>query len=229
MDILIGKQGNQPFKLTDSTISRNHALFHLDPATRRMTIKDTNSTNGTWLLAKDGKFKRINDEVQVGPETLVRLGETYTFRIKQLLAQPEEPPVDISDLKTVYEVYTQNKLILDGKSSNIMMWRMASMSLGGILAMVLAMFVPEDFAGNETIGIVIKILGSLIALGLSWCVVDMMNKNLIKRKDMNEKFFKQKYSCPRCGYHFGAKVYHNIVAEGRCPNNSCKCKYTGKL
>ena len=54
MDIIIGKQGNQPFKLTESSISRQHALFHLDEATGKMSLRDSNSTNGTWILAKDG-------------------------------------------------------------------------------------------------------------------------------------------------------------------------------
>lgn len=30
MDILIGKLGNQPFRLTEPSISREHAFFHLD-------------------------------------------------------------------------------------------------------------------------------------------------------------------------------------------------------
>lgn len=53
MDILIGKQGTQPFPLTESSISRKHALFHHDPQTGVMTLKDNNSTNGTWILCKD--------------------------------------------------------------------------------------------------------------------------------------------------------------------------------
>ena len=42
MDILIGKFGNQPFKLTEPSISREHALFHLDEATGKMTLRDNN-------------------------------------------------------------------------------------------------------------------------------------------------------------------------------------------
>ena len=129
MDIIIGKQGNQPFKLTESSISRQHALFHLDEATGKMTLKDSNSTNGTWILAKDGKFKRLLGEAPVGLNTLVRLGATETFRIKDLLVKISDKPVDISKLRIVYECYNQNKMNLESKTSNIMMWRMASLSL----------------------------------------------------------------------------------------------------
>ena len=108
MDIIIGKQGNQPFKLTESSISRQHALFHLDEATGKMTLKDSNSTNGTWILARDGKFKRLISEAPVGLNTLVRLGASTTFRIKDLLVKAsaksetsEEKPVDISKLRKI--------------------------------------------------------------------------------------------------------------------------------
>ena len=63
MDIIIGKQGNQPFKLTESSISRQHALFHLDETTGKMFLRDSNSTNGTWVLARDGE-KALSDKVE---------------------------------------------------------------------------------------------------------------------------------------------------------------------
>lgn len=233
MDILIGKQGNQPFKLDEASISRQHALFHYDKLTGKMTLRDNNSTNGTWLLGSDGKFKRLVGETMVRPNTLVRLGAKVTFRIQDLLTakstpKQEEKPIDISQLRRVYDIYTQNKLQLEAKSSNIMMWRMASLSFGSIFAIVLSMLIPKDFAGDIVISSVIKIVGSLMAIGLSWFIVDAKSKGLINRKAQNEQFFHKKYCCPKCGYHFGTRLYDNILAEGKCPNNSCKCKFTGK-
>ena len=228
MDIIIGKQGNQPFKLTESSISRQHALFHLDEATGKMTLKDSNSTNGTWIFAKDGKFKRLLGEAPVGLNTLVRLGATETFRIKDLLVKISDKPVDISKLRIVYECYNQNKMNLESKTSNIMMWRMASLSLGGIFAVMISLILPKEVAGNETISAIIKISGSILAIGISWFVVDMKSKGLIQKKDQNERYFKKNYCCPKCGFHFGLKLYENILAEGKCPNTSCRCKFTGK-
>ena len=63
MDIIIGKQGNQPFKLTESSISRQHALFHLDEATGKMSLRDSNSTNGTWMFC-NSKYELIESETQ---------------------------------------------------------------------------------------------------------------------------------------------------------------------
>ena len=235
MDIIIGKYGNQPFKLIESSISRQHALFHLDEATGKMTLKDSNSTNGTWILARDGKFKRLVGEAPVGLNTLVRLGASATFRIKDLLVKTsvkpvanEENPVDISKLKIVHECYNQNKMSLESKTANIMMWRMASLSLGGIFAVMISLILPKEVAGNETISAIIKISGSILAIGISWFVVDMKSKGLILKKDQNERYFKKNYCCPKCGFHFGLKLYENILAEGKCPNSSCRCKFTGK-
>ena len=235
MDIIIGKQGNQPFKLTESSISRQHALFHLDEATGKMTLKDSNSTNGTWILARDGKFKRLVGEAPVGLNTLVRLGASTTFRVKDLLVKSsaklvasEEKSVDISKLRMVYECYNQNKMSLESKTSNIMMWRMASLSLGGIFAVMISLILPKEVAGNETISAIIKISGSILAIGISWFVVDMKSKGLIQKKDQNERYFKKNYCCPKCGFHFGLKLYENILAEGKCPNSNCRCKFTGK-
>lgn len=235
MDILIGKQGNQPFPITEASVSRQHALFHYDKASGKMFLQDNNSTNGIWLLCNDGTFRRLNGKVAVTPNTLVRLGAKVTFRIKELLVSKstqkpvqEQKPVDISHLRRVYDTYTQNKLQLEAKTSNIMMWRMASLSLGSIFAVVLSMLIPKDFAGDVTISNIIKIIGSLIAIGLSWFIVDAKSKGLINRKAQNEQFFHKKYCCPKCGYHLGTKLYDNVLAEGRCPNNSCKCKFVGK-
>lgn len=239
MDILIGKHGNQPFKLTEPSISREHALFHKDEVTGRMTLRDNNSTNGTWIMANDGRFKRLVGEAPVGPNTIVRLGAKHTFMIKELLAGGDghggydaggkkSVAVDISHLRAVYEKYQQDKMSLEAKTSNIMMWRMTSLSLGSIFAILLTMLVPKDFAGDTTVSSIIKIAGSVVAIGLSWLIVDIKNKNLIRRKDENERNFRKKYCCPKCGYHFGTKLYENILAEGKCPNSNCRCKFTGK-
>lgn len=226
MEILIGKQGNQPIQLTESTISRRHAILHFDEQTGRLTLTDNNSTNGTWVMGKDGKFKRLMQPAMVSDETLIRLGAEFTCRIKQLYKKPEPPKVNISNLRDMYDEYMANKMRLDAKASNIMMWRMASMTLGGLFGVVISMIIPKDFIDNQTVGVIVKAAGTVLAILISWLIVNGMNKNLIRQKDENERFFKENYRCPKCGYHFGLKIYNNILAEGKCPNNNCKCRYS---
>lgn len=232
MDILIGKKGNQPFPLTEASISRKHALFHMDEHTGVMTICDNGSTNGTYIKANDGTFKRINGKVKVGFSNIIRLGAVHTFKIKDLLSQtgggdPGKDLVDISKLRSVYEIYNTNRMDLEAQTSNIMMLRLFAMSLSGIIAAVASAVIPEDIM-SPTTKIIIQISSVLVALGVAWIVVGMKNKSLIRRKDQNERYFKKNYCCPKCGYHFGNHIYSNILAEGHCPNKSCKCKFTEK-
>ena len=103
MDILIGKQGNQPFALTENSISRKHAILHVDEVTGKMTLADNGSLNGTYLQLNDGSFKRISGATQVGPETVVRLGAVQTIRIKDVIGNGGDNAVDISKLRNIYE------------------------------------------------------------------------------------------------------------------------------
>ena len=227
MDIIIGKQGNQPFQLTESSISRQHAVLHVDEVTGKMYLSDNNSTNGTYILCNN-KFTRIYKNVPVTLNTVVRVGEKETFYIKDFIKKKEET-VDISKLRVVYDTYNNNKMDIEYKQSNMMMMRMAAITLGGIFGVIISMLIPKEYISDSTIvnGLV-KVVGTLLAIALSWIMVSIKSKNLIKRKDMNDRYFKRKYSCPKCGYHFGMKLYENILAEGKCPNANCKCKFTGK-
>lgn len=228
MDIILGKNGNQPFPLTESSISRHHASFHLDEKSGKMILRDEKSTNGTYIKAKDGTFRRLYGETAVGLNTIVRLGAKHTFTIKELIPPPPLPPeIDISKLRSVYEIYNSNKMNLEAKTSNIMMLRIASMSLSAIVVNILTLFIPQDVM-DQTTKVAIQAIGTVLALVLSWWLVDMKNKDLIRRKDQNERYFRKNYCCPKCGFHFGTRIYDNILAEGRCPNNNCKCKFTGK-
>lgn len=224
MDILIGKHGNQPFQLTDSTISRQHAVLHVEP-NGQLILRDNNSLNGTWIKMNDGSFKRLSGEVLVRPETTIRLGAKFICTIQQILKKPEAPPVNIKHLRGCYDTYMENKMSFEAKSSNIMMLRMASMSLGTVIGLLIATILPKDFLGNEMVGIIAKGVATLISIGIAWLIVDIMNKKLIRQKKENEESFKRNYRCPKCSYHFGPKVYSNLLAEGKCPNNNCRCKF----
>lgn len=228
MDILIGKHGNQPFPLSESSISRQHAILHVDNSTGKITLRDNNSTNGTWIKLKDGSFRRINGQAEVKPENTIRLGASFTCTVKQLIKKPEEPAVKIGHLRFFYDTYIENKTSYEAKSSNIMMLRIVWVSVVGVLGTIIFTAIPKGFFGDEETTIVIKSVASLILLVIGLLVISLINRKLIRQKKDNESKFKKNYCCPKCGYHFGPKVYSNLLAEGKCPNNACKCKYTEK-
>lgn len=48
--LIIGKLGNQPFQICDPDVSRRHATLYFDKATGAISLEDSNSTNGTYIL-----------------------------------------------------------------------------------------------------------------------------------------------------------------------------------
>lgn len=72
----VGRQGagDAPIALADPTTSTRHATIHCDPATGRIVVEDTGSTNGTWVNEvklpcpghcelKDGDYVRFGSYV----------------------------------------------------------------------------------------------------------------------------------------------------------------------
>ncbi len=50
--IIIGKEGKQPFPIKDDYVSRQHAVFTHDEKTGFMRLIDNGSANGTIVLWK---------------------------------------------------------------------------------------------------------------------------------------------------------------------------------
>lgn len=90
--MIIGKKGEQPFKISDSAVgvSRQHAEVDVNGLDGQWTLRDLNSTNGTYLRDdQTGEFRRITS-VSITPMSFIRLGSTNSkgcsFYARQLLA-----------------------------------------------------------------------------------------------------------------------------------------------
>lgn len=223
MEILIGKLGNQPFQITEPSVSRKHAILVVDDHTGQMILKDNGSANGTYVMV-NGAFQRIN-QAKVGKDTVIRLGATLTFRVGELIKKKEPEAVDISKLRYIYETYNTNKMNLEAKAANVMMLRIMAMSGGGILSLFIFAFLPPDIVGDAQTTNIIKAAISLVFLIIAWFLCESKNKSVIRKRNENETRFKKKYCCPKCNIFLGNKIFENIVAEGRCPNPNCKCKF----
>lgn len=87
--MIIGKRGEQPFQITGANVSAQHAELIIDPHTGIWTLKDLNSTNGTFIRDEStGDLRRISSKV-IQPLTFVCLGSDNTkgctFYARQLL------------------------------------------------------------------------------------------------------------------------------------------------
>lgn len=70
--ILLGTEGNQPFKITQQGVSRQHARMTIgDDGV--WTLEDLNSTNGTFIRNEEGEMRRVGTLV-INQMTFICLG-----------------------------------------------------------------------------------------------------------------------------------------------------------
>lgn len=84
--IVIGKEGTQPFVLNDPLVSRRHATLTIQEGTGILHLVDNSSTNGTFIY-NGTMWVRLypNQPYQVSPDTMIRLGTATQFHVRRLL------------------------------------------------------------------------------------------------------------------------------------------------
>lgn len=76
--IILGTQGTQPFKIEGSYVSKQHAEIIIDD-NDIWTLRDLNSTNGTYVRNEDtGELMRISNVV-ITPMTFICLGSELSL------------------------------------------------------------------------------------------------------------------------------------------------------
>lgn len=229
--IIIGREGNQPFAINDEYVSRQHAIFTYDERTGIMTLTDKSRPEVGTFIRMGNQFQQIS-QCNVDATTDIRLGPYFTFRVGQLFQPPTTPKkpsspqklkkeeADIAYLRKVAENYEATKLGLEQKQANINSLRtlslVGSLAGGGISAIIPKMVGDDVEWYVLLIGPIIAVL-FLVVLML-YC--SKASKDVILKKNKNEKNYKISFCCPKCHVPFAGKLYENILAEGKCP----KCK-----
>lgn len=236
--IIIGREGNQPFPINDEYVSRQHAVFSYDEITGIMTIIDKSRPEIGTFIRMGNQFQQIS-QCNVDVTTDIRLGPFFTFRVGQLFqprqikpqkpvqSQPPKPvqrqppkpeKVDIAYLRRVAENYESKKVKLEQKQANINNFR--SLSLVGSAAAGLISPLITNMVGGEWY---LSLIGPIVAVLFLVTLIIYCNKaskDVITSKNKNEKSYKITFCCPKCHLPFSGKLYENILAEGKCP----KCK-----
>ena len=99
--IVIGKEGDQPFKIDTPGVSRRHARLIIEDDI--WTLEDMNSTNGTYVQEADGSYVRIGRS-RISPTTRVRLGDgTVTggcsFSARRVVAEVDDYGPEFDELE----------------------------------------------------------------------------------------------------------------------------------
>lgn len=86
-EIIIGREGNQRFKIENDGVSARHARLIVE-GDGRLVLEDLGSRNGTYVKNQDGNYDRISRAV-VTETDIVRLGSggmhSITFWVHHLL------------------------------------------------------------------------------------------------------------------------------------------------
>lgn len=236
--IVIGREGNQPFSINDEYVSRQHAVFTYDETTGVMTLTDKSRPEVGTFIKMGNQYKRIS-QCHVDSTTDIRLGPYFTFRVGQLFQSPQpkqnlvsiqgaahsssqqqQPKEDISYLRKVAENYEKTKLQLEQKQASINNLRTLSL-VGSLAAGIISPIIQKSVGGSDNL--YIMLIGPIVAvlfLVVLMLYCSKVSRDIIAKKNKNEKNYKISFCCPKCHVPFAGKLYENILAEGKCP----KCK-----
>lgn len=218
MEIIVGRHGNQPFAITDRSVSGKH-LKVTTLGDGKVQIEDLGSTNGTFVGGQ-----RIIKKV-VTPETVVTLGNSYQLRISDVISasqpapkQPASESVSIDHLRRVYEEYSETKVSLQKENARKQFLR----TLPGIASTLLfgLTFLLGDAANGlrPFVGIVM-----IAGIGLSSVMAYKGQQQLPEKMEKLNQQFMIDYVCPKCKNFLGFLPFESIKNRGYC--TACRTKW----
>lgn len=181
--VIIGKNGEQKFPITNAGVSRHHARITITDS--GWLLEDLNSTNGTYVRDEKGSFERVLSK-RIHEDTVIRLGDSsingYTFWAHHVL---EENPNDygyeftrISQLREQLMADRKNAIIRSQQKAKV--WRL----LISLIPLAFSIFVTD-----------IKLMrASMIIPGLVMMLIPQKNGN-----EQIDNKIKSMLVCPRCG------------------------------
>lgn len=233
--IIIGRQGQQPLQITQSSVSRQHCrLTRVGDA--EWEIEDLGSRYGTCVNGLPIVKSRV------GLDTPIMLADFETS-VRQLLNLPaakvssnpgsgsgsKQAPaerISVAHLERIYDQYQEDMKALMKKRNRAQVMRMLPMQLG----MPIVLGVTGIVLGNDTEDNMIKgaVMVGIMALSgtLSLRMFSVMNNQTDEQFELNQQF-QIDYVCPKCKNFFGAaKPYRALLNQGRCPH--CKSEFIEK-
>lgn len=227
MELIIGRQGNQPMPITDTTVSRRHARLRPLP-------------DGTYELEGiEGRTFSIGGleytRKKVDATTPVTFGQ-LTVTVAQLLAAPAPPPpgpgptpqddyaAQVAALDTVWKDYNNRRRKLQLSVTKLNNTRMAVLPLGS-LASIGASVV---FAADNSMRMIGSVAGVIFTVGVSLVIGQLSMKRQREVQEQTEELtadFMLRYVCPnpKCKRFLGHTPFKVLKAQGACP--FCKTRF----
>lgn len=186
-EIIIGREGNQLFPITNDGVSGQHARLVVED-NGTMFLEDLDSLNGTYVRNADGEFERVK-RINVTDTDIVRLGRggmhSTSFWVHHLLVS------DVNDysyeFQCIIDLYKNDiKTTLDA------LWKKNDMrDWCTIAAPIIGLALSFLFADNALL-IRLAITLPSLAVGLFFVGFGKKLRNINARR---QRFI----VCPRCG------------------------------
>ncbi|MBR2167393.1 MAG: FHA domain-containing protein [Paludibacteraceae bacterium] len=207
MQLIVGREGNQPFVITNAGVGRQHLQVTI-PASMDgdWIVKDLNSTNGTFVQEEDGSFRQLLGEERLRWDSVVRMGPAnvmgYTFWLCQLLqTDPKDFSYQFRKLHKMLDDCADEKVRIEEETKN-QRQRMIYLRVGLTLAVVIiAAVVFEDM--------IIKMIGMTVAGALVQLI------DLKKEKPKMSRDYKLFMRCPNGAC--GKPLSEHDIRNGLCP------------
>lgn len=232
MTIIVGRgrsKATQRIEITDPSVSREHCWL-TDNGDGTYTLQNK-SPQGTFV---DGRQVL---KTQVTPDTVIKLSETTSVKVADLLPlkqiipsgpsapqQPSVPEYSLLPLKTVWDEYHNKQLEIKNNQRTIGLLRSASpmftFGSGAIATLAKTMGWGDAIFG---LTIVMTIIGLLLMV---YCFIKGYNDKSIEETEKATEDFQRRYVCPnpKCHHFMGSQPYNLVRQNKSCP--WCKCKFT---
>lgn len=230
MELILGRQGNQPMPITDKSVGRRHAVLRILPN----DTYEIESIDGHEILINGMSYAKK----RITADTPIRLGGMLTT-VQQLLTAPatsgeqaggqaNKEPVNVAaefnKLEKVWKNYREDMRKMQMSVTKLNNMRMVILPLGSLLGIGASLVFTDDNAMRmigSVIGIVFSVVISLIIGHLS-----MKRQKTVQEgtEELTAKFMLT-YVCPnpKCRHFLGNTPYKVLKTQGSCPY--CKAKF----
>ena len=191
--IIIGRMGQQPLHIADTTVDPQHALLK-KTAPDTFQIIDNNSAKGIYVFGLRIKRKAIKED------TPLFLGGLKTS-VRQLLKETTG-----EELQKIWDDYNKNKIKWDRYTMMVNSIRM----LTPIITMSLTQFVGQNW------------MVSCIVLVVVMAIAIIAGEKVLEKKNMAMAELTAKmqseYVCMHCNRFLGFLPYNILKEKGYCPH-----------
>ena len=206
-EIIIGRNGDQPFKITAEGVSARHASLTIRDD-GRWVLKDLDSTNGTYIRDEHYQYVRIAVKI-IDENTVIRLGNDDSIRSIQFMAvqlikeKPDDFSKEFEELRKNLESCIAKKNDMDKMVSRLSYAPLACSAIIGVVTMNMSI----SPWGLRCLFIIPTLLSPLI------------NNYGNKKKKELAKEIRNNFICPnpKCRY----PLSETEIRRGQC--GKCKC------